>query len=568
MKWISFYRKISNIIPQQSRTRFRRLCYASVVFSLLDLISVAYLVPAILLLLDRNRFSELLPTFLQSVPQSSLVITGILLLIVFYAIKNMLQTRFNNRLHQFLYGLSHELSMDIIKNYLGEDYLSYQQNNKGNLIRNITTLTRDFSVSLLGSLLLLSSEALTFGIIVLALLFFYFKLTLLALFGIGVFAMGIYRIKKSEVRLINNTYKDAAAKANAELLNILDGYIEIKSSGNPEPFLNQFRTHNKALNRVTALLTASTGNYSKYLELFLIVGIAGLLLFNVFFSAGNNLVLLSVLGALSIKLLPSLSKILNAVTMVNSHFYSVAMLHDMTRIQNTPKIYPEFNIVFELRGIDFAYMENVPVFKNLSFKIGKGEITGIKGITGAGKTTFLHIASGLLAPDRGSVFIDGVMTEDAHFFPFISYVSQQPFLFNGTLLENISMREHPEKIDYEYIHYLAENLELSALLDNLEHGLQTVITHNTSKLSGGQKQRLALLRALYHRPQLLILDEATNQQNEALENKIYTFLRRIADNDKLSVITVSHHNAMHSFCDNLYVLEQNKLTESLSETRK
>lgn len=565
MKPIRIYRQISTIIPENQRMAFRRLCCASLAFSLLDLISIAYLVPALVLLLDQDRLNEYLPHGWQN---QTAILIGVSVLVVFYLIKNLLQAQFNNRLYQFLYGLSHQLSMNLLDSYLKDDYVSFQQRNKGTLIQNTTTLTRDFSVSLLGSMLLLFSEAVTFAVIVGALLFFYPKLTLIAILSVAIFAFCIYRIKKSEVRLINETYKDAAAKSNAELLNILDGYIEIKSSGRHDAFLEKFRTHHRSLNQVTAMLTASTGNYSRYLELFLVAGIAGLVALSVIFVTTGHLVLLSVLGALSIKLLPSLSKILNAITMVNSHFYSLQMLNDLQKTKAKPVVYASFQSSFELREISFAYVKGQSVLENIDCTIEKGKIIGIKGITGAGKTTFLHIASGLLNPTSGSIFIDGVKTNDTHFFRFVGYVSQQPFLFNGTVLENISMREEEETIDREYIDHLAKQLELSELIANLPNGLDTVITHNTSKLSGGQKQRLALLRALYHRPELLILDEATNQQNEALERKIYDFLQTLTKSQNLSVITVSHSPTIADFCDRHYELEKNGLRQSILEIQR
>ncbi len=554
---------IYTVIPESKRKSFRKFLYGSFVFSFLDLISIAYLIPAILLLLDKSKLAAYFNEHQLSIDilSPNILVIGVLILVVFYAFKNLLQAQYNVRLYRFLYDLSHTLSMEILQHYLNGDYLSFQQQQKGTVIQNTTTATRDFSTSLLASLLLLVSESLTFLLILMVLLFCYFKLTLVVLGAIGLFAILVFRVKKNETQLINTTYKEASSKANAELLNILDGYIEIKSAGNQEAFLRGFKTHNQSLNRVTSLLTSSSSNYSKYLELFLIVGIAGLIFYNFYaIGAGENFLLISVLGALSIKMVPSLSKILNAVTMVNAHFYSIDVLKKAQHLKTDATVYSTMGNRMTFDNIAFAYNAKMPVFEGLNFTIERGKIIGIKGITGAGKTTFLHLVAGLLTPNKGNITLDEKPVKRHPFFAFISYVAQQPFLFHGSILDNITMRQDSGAIDFEYIDYLLDNLELKPLIRSQPHGLNTKIQHNTSKLSGGQKQRLALLRALYQKPQLLILDEATNQQNEELEVKLYDFIRKLAAASNIAVLIVSHNPEINSFCEQTYVLDKNSFS--------
>ena len=251
--------------------------------------------------------------------------------------------------------------------------------------------------------------------------------------------------------------------------------------------------------------------------------------------------------------------------MVNSHFYSIEVLKKAQKSNTTTCVYPTFESSIAFRNIAFEYNTKNPVFEAINFTIKRGEIIGIKGITGAGKTTFLHLVAGLLAPNRGTIQVDGQQVKSQPFFSFISYVAQQPFLFHGTLLENITMRQDTTKIDFKYIDYLIDNLDLRELIENQSHGLETKIQHNTSKLSGGQKQRLALLRALYQKPQLLILDEATNQQNEKLEIKLYHFIQEIVASTNMAVLIVSHNPNINLICKSTYVLEKNNLSITSSK---
>jgi ABC-type multidrug transport system fused ATPase/permease subunit len=564
MKVFEIYRDINGVIPDNNKKKLTHFFLLSILFSMLDLLSIGYLIPAVLFLLDKNKlvvyFSE------HDIPinilNSSNLIIGVVLLVAIFVLKNLLQVHYNIKLYNFLYSMSHQLSMSILERYLNNDYLAFQKQNKGNLMQNISRVTNDFCATMLSAFILLISESFTFLIIAIFLLYFYFTLSIIAIIAICIFGLIIYKIKKEEVLLINETYKKSYANANSELLNILDGYIEIKTSGNKQQFLNQYKIHNQLLNRVTSMLTSSSGNYSKYLELFLVVAIASLIFVNyIFFKGTESITLIAILGALSIKIVPSLSKILNAITMVNSHYYSIGILKEIKQTQNEGTTYTSFNDCIETRQVYFKYDNEILILENINFKIKRGDIIAIKGFTGSGKSTFLHVLSGILQPSTGEVLIDNQIINPNCFFEFISYVPQHPFLFNGTLLENITMRQQSEYIDRAYIDFLMEKLELKAMIDNLTDGLNTLITHNTSKLSGGQKQRITLMRALYKKPQLLILDEATNQQNDEMEIKIFNLIKQIVVANQMAVLVVSHQPNIYQFCDAIYNLDQNNLVE-------
>ncbi|WP_298155895.1 ABC transporter ATP-binding protein [Flavobacterium sp.] len=561
MKLRSGFKEIVSIVPKQSRKSLRKFLYASILFSFLDLLSVAYLIPAMLLLLDRQKLAGMLQQYHIGVNifNTATIVSGVVILVLIYVVKNIFQAKFNTALYQFLYRMSQELSVAAMRRHLQHNYIHYQQQDKGYLLQRVTTACRDFSTSLIASALLLASEILTFIVILSAMLACYFKLTIFTIFVTGIFALIIYQIKKKEIILINTKYKDAAAKANSELINIMDGYMEIKISGQSEKFLNRFSEEQEPLSDASAKLTATSANYSKYLEIFLIAGTAGLILYNLTMPEGKDAyVLISVLAALSVKIIPSINKILNAITMVNSHYYTVEILRQNSVSEPPPTMYTLFNKSLDFINIHFSYSEQMPVFSNLDFRIRKGEILGINGVTGSGKTTFLHLVAGLIRPNKGAIHLDNQIIRDDYFFSFVGYVPQQPFIFHGTILENITLRQEPDTVDFGYIEFLLKSLHLEILLERPK-GLDTILLHNTMKLSGGQKQRLALVRALYHKPQLLILDEATNQQNDPMEKSIYQFIRQVVLSEQMAVLTVTHNPNNADFCDAVFRMEKETL---------
>jgi ABC-type bacteriocin/lantibiotic exporter with double-glycine peptidase domain len=363
------------------------------------------------------------------------------------------------------------------------------------------------------------------------------------------FALFIYFTKQKQMTIINAVYLKTQTKANAALLNLLDGYLEIKNSGNYAFFLDKFKKEKTLLNNVTGKLVSYNSNYAKYLEIVLIVSVVGFVIFN--FEDKNTILVISVLGASSLRLIPSISRILNALTLMKSYQYSVDILF---KNSNTTSAKSQ-NIVFEssikLENIYFSYDEN-KILNYINLTIQKGNFIGIKGDSGVGKTTLLYLILGIIQPEKGNLYIDNFKVENTNFLSFANYVPQQPFLFNGTIIDNIVMGQNPALIDYAYIEYLCQKLELDSVIKKMTHAYQTEITHESLRFSGGQKQRLALVRALYTKPSLLILDETTNQQDKELENKILSFLKELNTNQKLTIICVSHNPDIEVFFDSIY----------------
>lgn len=557
-------KKILNIIPLEKHRILRLFFVKSLALSILDLISIAYLIPFITLLLDKDKFYLILDKIgiaSVSISDSSIRI-GILFLIIFYIVKNIIHAKFNKSFFNFLYDLSNTISLRTIRTFINKDFLFYQKQDKGDVINIIMKVSGDFCCKLLHAIILLSCEIIVLFIVVSALLFAYPRFTLLALLVLGLFSLLIYYKKKSDFNTINTTYNESQATVNSKLINILDGYLEIKSSNNEEYFVNSFNKNNNKLNKVTASLVSSSFNYSKYLEICLILCL-GLLTYFSFTSSGTNILLISTLAALGFKLVPSLSKILNAITHIKSHFYSIKILNDIRDTETKKTVTPinKFSAEIILKNVSFSYSEDRRIIDTVNFKIKPGDFLGITGISGIGKTTFLYLIMGLLKPIKGKITVDGMEINGLSFLPFISYVPQQPFLFSGTLLENITMGQTEDEIDHDYINFLCNKLELTVVINELPQKYMTHIQHDSLRFSGGQKQRIAIVRALYSSPEFLILDEATNQQNTALELRIFEFLKELSIKNNMPILSVSHNEDLTSFYDKTFILEDQKLLQ-------
>jgi len=552
---------IKNIIPLKKRRKLNSFFAKAFLLNILDLVSITYLIPAIILLLDKEKFYNILDEFGVDFffVKDENIKYFLLSLLIFYVLKNVLHIKFNNDLFNYLYDLSSDISAKIVQDFMFIDYLSYQKKDKGKMIHMVMNVAEDFSCKYLHAIVILFCET-TILIIILSFLFYFYPLlTLISLLILSVFSYLMYLKKKADFKLINSTYHIVKATTNSKLINILEAYLEIKSSQNEQHYIDTFNNENKKLNTVTSKLISTNVNYAKYLETTLILFLGIVIYFN-FNSPNNNVLLIATLGALGFRLIPSLSKILTAVSNFKSHSYTVKVLNDiMTTTPKNGTTVIDFSTRIKIENLSFGYKKEENILENINFDIKKGEIIGISGISGIGKTTFLHIIMNLIKTAKGNIYIDDSLVNELHFFPFIKYVPQQPYLLSGSLLENLTMNKKEKEIDYKYLDYLCDRLDLTDTINGLKDNYNTTIQHNSLLFSGGQKQRISLVRALYGKPDLLILDEATNQQNKQLENQIFDFLKELSLKNNIAIIAVSHNETLTRYFNKTYILKNKKL---------
>ena len=214
----------------------------------------------------------------------------------------------------------------------------------------------------------------------------------------------------------------------------------------------------------------------------------------------------------------------------------------------------------QFKDVNFEYVENVPVLKNINLDIKCGETIAFVGNSGGGKTTIVNLLPRFYDVKSGSITIDGIDIRDYTLESLrqnIAVVFQDNFLFSGTIRENILLGN--ECATEEQINQAVKMAYLDDFITTLKDGLNTVIGERGILLSGGQKQRVAIARAFLKNAPILILDEATS----ALDNKAEAVVQKAIDNlmqDK-TVFVIAHRLSTIQNADKIVVINQGEIVE-------
>ena len=209
-----------------------------------------------------------------------------------------------------------------------------------------------------------------------------------------------------------------------------------------------------------------------------------------------------------------------------------------------------------LESVTFRYpTRSEPALRGVSLNLRSGESVGIVGPTGSGKSTLLDVILGMLEPDTGCVTIDGAPLAECReaWQRSIGYVPQDVYLVDDTLRANVALGWYGDEIDDQSVIDAIRLAGLEHVVAELPDGLETVVGERGVRLSGGQRQRVGLARALYTRPGVLVLDEATSNLDQATEHRIVETLAALRGG--VTMIVVTHRAASVRDCDRLHYLE-------------
>ena len=214
------------------------------------------------------------------------------------------------------------------------------------------------------------------------------------------------------------------------------------------------------------------------------------------------------------------------------------------------------NIIFN--SVSFSYPNSDKIIDNLNLKINRNESIGIFGKSGCGKSTFVDLLSGIIKPQEGNIMISGVNMKNININDWrkqLGIVMQDNYFKNQSLKDNIALGE--KDIDTEKIKEALKKANAWKFVKKIPNGINEKIYDKGMRFSGGERQKIALARALYSEPEILILDEPTTGLDENSEMEFINSIKELLGS--LTIIIISHKREVVNICDSVLLFENKRI---------
>lgn len=571
------FHQLSVIINKKQKRQAVGVIIVIIIGSAFELLGVTAILPFIQILLTPEKImhTKWLKPFIDvfhvtdSMQMMLLIGTG---LIVLYIVKNVYLTIAYYIRCSYSASIQKTLSIRMLYAYMERPYIKFINLNSGEIIRGCSG-DIDGVHAILLHLLTVVAELLTIVLIGIYLLFVDPVMALGAMTLMILVMIFIVIFFKPAMKQLGKKNMKANAQRNKALLQTVQGAKELFVMQRKELFLDSYSRAAEEVRKTNRNSEFINICPERIIEGICISGLIGIVMYRLVTGGDVNAFVpkLAAFAMAAFKILPSVSKISSRLTgimyfrpMLDNVYNNIMVAKEYEEekvkleknVQDNLAI-PEFKDKLILSHIDWTYSSHTaPILKDISLEINKGESVALIGASGAGKTTLSDIILGLLRPQSGSIYMDGVdiFTIPKQWAKVIGYVPQSVFLIDDTIRNNVAFGL--KKAGEEEIWNALEKAQLKQFVERLPEGLDTVVGERGVKLSGGQRQRIAIARALYNMPQILILDEATASLDNETENAVMEAIDALQG--EITMVIVAHRLTTIRNCDKIYEIVEGR----------
>lgn len=570
----SLLTRLSHLLDRKQKKNFVFLIVVSLFSALLETVSLGAVFALVMAVLSPDAEQGKVLTFLRGYFPNAQNLTAILggMVIAAYALKSLLSIGLSYARASISLGQHQYFAERLFTRYLHRPWTFFLEENASTLVQRISGQTNVLALYVFNELAIVFAEL----AVVVCIVGFLTYLNPQVIFGfVGVIAItaillyATMRKKSRQLGIARLTNEKIAFKT----LDItFSGIKEIALNHSHDYFQERFAHHQGKTVRANILIT-SLKEIPRFVIEFVVVS-SFLVLLALLQQQGTPLeVVLStaaVFAAASFRLLPSMNRFSQAAYHLRVGIPIFKELYEDLRLDQpeptarvAQTIAPAFNKTLALNNICFSYPKTDRLaLEGVTLTVEKNQSIGIIGRTGAGKTTFVELLTGLLTPSTGEILLDGVPLTAHHLQSWqerLGYVPQQIFLYDDTIAKNIAFGIQEADIDMEKVRYAAKLACIASFIEDLPAGYQTSVGDRGVKLSGGQRQRLGIARALYRDPEILIFDEATSALDTATEQAISEALKNLAG--QKTVFLIAHRLSTIEHCDQIVLLEQGRIED-------
>ncbi len=583
----------------------RILCFlvflATCMGSFLECLGVSVIIPVVNVILNPQGIMDSSivksSSFLSSLSDKEMVIGIISLVIIIYLLKNLFFVFLSWLRIKFSCKIQRETSIRMMKSYMGRGYRFFLDNNYGELNRGVTGDTISvYEVLYTGFRLV--SEVLTIVLLCVFMFITDWSLSLSMVIVSTVCIVLIYFVFRKRMYYAGREWRKYRVKTEQAVHQAFQGIKDILVLRKQAYFVGEYEKNQVNVQVMQCKMTVGQESPAYVIEGLCVSGLMLTVGLKVVFGVGNTEVFVANLAAFAMaafRILPSLGKISVSLNQVLSNVPSInAVYENIREAENYALQHPEilfedaedtklinradrvtsvtsqkienvetkFENSVEIKRVSFKYNDDMDyILKNIDLEIKKGQAIAFIGASGAGKSTLIDILLGLLIPQCGAVYKDGVsITENPEDWAnTIGYVPQSIYMLDDSILANVAFGENIEDIDVNKVWEAIERAELGDFVRSLPSGIETFVGDRGVRLSGGQIQRIAIARALYHKPQILVLDEATSALDNDTEAAIMSAIDSLQG--QVTLIIVAHRLTTVKNCDVIYEVGNQSIKE-------
>ncbi|MFM9002516.1 MAG: ABC transporter ATP-binding protein [Acidimicrobiaceae bacterium] len=557
------------LFTNSDRVAFIRIVVMVIIGMFLETVSLGIVVP-IIGILTQDNYQEKYPWIVDlfgSLSREELISAVMVAMVFIYIVRSLFLFWSLWIQKGFSASVSGRLSQSLFSIYLRQPYMFHLQRNSSTLMRNAKNATSVVTCGVDPFLVLLTD-----GLVAIAMfsLLIYVEPvgTLAVLIVFGVSTLLFQRLTRRRIDNWGYRVDYHETKILQHLQEGFGGAKDVKILGRENEFLSQHEKHLGESIRINRIYNVILTLPRSFMEIITIVGLCLLVVSMVVRDRplADIVPILGLFAAAAFRVMPSINRLLMATQTLIFNRSIIASVYrdfllDTPEVNNSKRVEP-FAKQLELKDVSFRYpTAATPSLQNVSLVVRRGEAVGFVGPSGAGKSTLVDVILGLFAPTSGVVCVDG---SDVHqnlrnWQNQIGYVPQAIYLTDDTLRRNVAFGLNDENIDDDLVREAIRLAQLEEFVATLPDGLQTVVGERGVRLSGGQRQRIGIARALYHKPSVLVLDEATSSLDTPTEHGVMQAVQALQGSK--TVIIVAHRLSTVEYCDRLYRIEDSRITE-------
>jgi ATP-binding cassette, subfamily B, bacterial PglK len=570
------YKNIKQVLKLLSfqKKKLYILIFCLFIAIFLESMSIGIVLPIVLFISDPsqlNDYSITLKMLEMGYNSNQIILILVILLFLIFFIKFVYLSWLAWFKGEIIFISEYEISKNLLDFMINKNYDYFLKNNSSdvlNLVINQCNLLVDYGIKSLINFI--SDFFLIVGILIL-LLVLEPEISIISFIFIGVSFYLVNLVTKKRAMLWSETKIENETKRIKQLQEIIGLFKNIKLGSFEKQYQEMYNIYCKAstmINKKQFFISSIPRLFAEFSAII----VFSFIIFLMYVSNNLDVVILptmALLAAASFRILPALGVL--QMCLVNFRFAAPIinttynLLFNSTQIENNKNIETPNKKIFhfkndlKIENISFQYDQNQVLFDNANLQIKFGEIVGIEGKSGTGKSTLINIICGLKNVDKGKVLVDGVDINKnlKGWQKNLGYVPQNIFLKDNTIESNIIFGERNTKDREKKLSEVLIQSNLNDFIESLKNGVKSSTGEKGTLISGGQVQRIGIARGLYYSPKLLILDESTSSLDNESEDQILDEL--IKFKGKITLLIISHKIRTLKICDKIYKIENKKI---------